>query len=466
MRFAACTMAVLMILSTFVLGGCKDHEGPGPADPNDVITADNLLERMGEAMNSISSYTMEGGGTLKTTYMGVAVEVDVSMVEKKVGGEGNALASYSRTEMLGMANGQTVVNNVELNGYYNGKMFQATGDSTKVTGIYSTLSPEDYQLFQKDNEEDEDFSSVECTVKSCEEVDGNWVATYSGFTDFGAFGSLTEGMDSMFEEGVSFKDIKLTFTTGKDLVLKKADIEFIFASEDENATLPVFTMSFQIKDAGSTTVTEVDLSQYKEVYDLRIAHTLEKAYTAREERAQGGYVAVIKQTTRSGNEKPVTSEETDTVSYGVRDGNFEYFVKAVTGNYRIEQSYWMGQKRIIVRNGSWNAAPVSNTTEESTDEDERAFIRNNMNPAQFDAFNVSDIQKVEGEDDVYLITIANPNTDPFSNFVDEPQVTATLRVSLYNGELLEALYTYSGSVNYGISTATYSLTSNIEFSNK
>ncbi len=166
----------------------------------DDIDAFTLFEKINVAMEEVTSYKLDMAITAKFYMPAVDAYVDVSVTgtetETEKGTDGYYYLDEVTSVMSFEASGQKQTTTVKsVSGFQDGKMFIMTdnGDNAqKVQKLYSEISAADYvehkkALEEKTSENDFDISRDTCKDTECayDKESGQWVASFSGFTDEG-----------------------------------------------------------------------------------------------------------------------------------------------------------------------------------------------------------------------------------------------------------------------------------------
>lgn len=328
-----------------------------------------------------------------------------------------------------------------LKGFQNGRMYSGYDQAADSGYVFSEISRKDYEEHMEEMDMRTTFS-FDINKDNCSEItcvkndDKTRTATFSGFTSSGLeqFFELMDIAPDTFGDGMEIEDICMTLTVDKKLRPETLRLDLIFDVSDEfEGTDPTMylEMSFDLDDVEAPA--DMDFSDYTEVEDLRLADRVEKQLKEMTDKEEGYFTTQI-------NAKVTAASQTQnentlyTGSYTNEDGSYTHEIKVTDKN----KLYRVGT--ISYKDGKQEAGGMAASMEKSmTDASAKAFLGSLLNPSNFNAASVSRITPVEGEEGVYLITLADPKSNhsvASSLGMDVTSSLETLKVTIKDGELV------------------------------
>ena len=426
-------------------------------------SADDVMAKIDRKMDSLKSYQAEMTAKFSTVLNGYQCSADFSGQVIEINGKFKEYYYYDTmegtTEIKDDKGGVLeTVDMKALQAFNEGKMFVLTKQGDMEQKLYSALDKDDYiaYLEKQNNALDIDFNA--CVNKTfTKNEDKTWTVHYSGYTK-SAIDELVEqfGADELFEEEI--KDMAITIRANKDFTVKDMEIKLVFENE---STTSDFRMTAQYSKYNEATpiVDTLNVNNYHEVADCRLLTDIEDMLETLEEAESGSFVLDLSQKLTYGvYAQTQKSSETDTVTYGKKNGKYFYTVRASYDGSDIDISYENGKQEISYSGGSQTA--------NQTEDEAKAFINGLINTACYESIRVSNIEKI-GEG-TYKIVCSKPNENLyqpiFSSLGMRPTVNQTITVTIRDGKItkMESNLNASG-FNVTYDDAEFELVSVITF---
>ncbi len=372
-------------------------------------TANELWEKIDATMNKLNSYEADGTGKLTFQAMGFPVASELTMKTIVTDNNKKDFYYYSASEITVkmdipfMEQSETTKS---IEAFHNGKMFISTESADSVQKFCSSLTADEYAEYrEKQSTDSDDIQFDDCTNAAfTHNEDETWTLSYSGYTKK----TINQMMDSfgMNEETLDFdiEDMEITIQADKKFRVMEMKIKFVFDAENTSSA-PTFEMTTKYSNYNEVTpITDtLNPDDYKEIEDCRLLSDFEDMIEKLEDDKDGSFVMEMEQTISVLGQKE-TYTETDTVSYGEKDGKYFYDVTVKSTSYNnLKITYENGTQTLTLHG--------KNTTQEQTETEARAFINDLINTAKYGANHVSDIKKLE--DGVYEIQCDNPDSSAF-----------------------------------------------------
>ncbi len=415
-------------------------------------TAGELWDKINETMDSLDSYetdttgkmelqmdTADSSGKVKT----VKISMDISTKNIVSGQNGDDYYEYSvsdstmkTTRNNGYWDTTIVEKEKSIEAFHNGKMFLSTETSSgRKRKLYSSLTKEDYIAYQESRDADfADMDFNDCTNASfAQNEDGTWALSYSGYTKktvnkmTEAFGMDQSGMDLKIE------DMEISVLADGEFRVTEMKIKFIFDEDNETIKDPSLEMTAKYASFNAATpITDtLNPADYTEIPDCRLLSEFEDMIEALEEKKEGSFTLYIHQV-MNGSVLGMgqTYKETDTVSYGEKNGSYFYDITATTGGENVEVSYANGKQTVRVSGAE--------QTVDQTEDEAKAYINGLLNNAKYSANAVGSLtEKSEG---VYEIQCDNPDKSAYSSIfsslgISHVKYEQTITITVKDGNI-------------------------------
>ena len=430
-------ISILLLFSLLmgILVSCSPSEADKlnrMEEPDRAMALSELISVNGEAADS---YTVEIEVSLECVYQEVDVEVNAEGSMYYTGLKGDSPAYHSSTTTKTEAMEGEIENTTRVQeGFRDGKMYRYYREDGVRQRLYSPISWEDFGKYMESRNDvtEFDFKDGDCTDITCaQQEDGSWFATMKGFTEDGItpFREMIADFEEMLGEDFAIADVSFTFTTTEDFYLSAFTMEYTFEAlnEDNEEDPPVMKLEAEIGKYNATEPQEIDFDDYTEVVDLRLLDVPEKSMKEFSDGEKGKFQFDINQRVLLGTQKNELIES-DLVSFANKDGKYTYQVEAEQNNYEIFMTYTSGTASTVVKE---RGQVISNTSEESTDEEAKAFIDGLLQQTVFDSNRVSDIEKKKGEKNTYIFRMKPKDNELLMSVVDsvgaeEPSKVDTL----------------------------------------
>ena len=382
-----------------------------------------LFEKIGDAMNNVSSYQLGMTMTAKFYMSVVDAYVDMSATATETTSKSDNGDFYyldeTTTVMSFKINGSTQkTTSKNMMGFQDGKMFIMTdsGDSSKkVQKLYSEISASDYEKHRKSfdektEENDFDLSKDTCTDAECvfDNASKQWVATFRGFTEDGidkmdlGFSDIAAYMDEDYE----FSDIvvKIAATENYELTKMTVDYEFKYLGEGlynkdlaPKINIDITCSGINATERGKT----VNFNGYTKVSDLRVLFDANSALDSRVEAKSGKFSLNSKILDEYGY------VEAETYAYNYyhdTQGKLSYSLSYTSDGGSCTVSYKNGTATVTYPG-------YSAETQKSTDSTEYESIQEFINYCDFNIGNVTNIQIIDATKCKYRFIIGNVDMD-------------------------------------------------------
>lgn len=445
---------LLSMLLVFSLAACQETDNtenptvpstsssvPEPPKPWMPENALELWNKIDSTMDALTS--MESTMVAKAVYyyMGYEFKMDstVSSVTTK---DTEYIETDAKIVCADLEMDQTVKT---ITAYYDGKMYVANNDGTYDQKLCSAATKEEYKDSMNGALTDEvDIS--DCTgAKFLKNEDGTWTVEFSGYTNK----TMNKVLDSIGLAsdmlGAPIEDMKATIVADKDFLVKTMTIAFAFEEEDDSV-VPEYSVTAQYSkyDAATFDPAVLKTEEYTEVADLFILDKIEDGIKERQDATSGNFVLDLTTTTRYYGQTS-KSKETDTVTYGKKNGAYYFAISAESGDTTMNLLYQNGTYT-VTSNGETYTSPV-------TDAEAKGMVDGLIDSALFNALSVTNIEK-EGEG-VYMLTLENIDLSTYSARVAELGITynsgeQAIKVTFKDGKLvkIESLVSLKGKLEY------------------
>ena len=437
-------------LSLSFLTGCQN--GNGTSDGNSSVPQNEkeLWDKINETMDSLDSYETNTSGVLSLTMMGIRLTTDITGKNIVSGIKGNDYYEYSLSEVSAtmiMPDGTSteITNEKGVEAFHNGKMFISMEGAERTQKFCSSLTKDEYIIYRKAQSQDMDqidFSN--CTKSSfAKNEDGTWSLSYSGY----AKKTINQILDSFGmndNSGIDFdiSDMEVSIQADQDYRVKEMNLVFL-CDEDENEEMTVTSFEIVMQYANFNAATPITDSlnpaDYMEIPDCRILFGFEEVLKGISEQKEGSFTLNVTQAVEFPElQKAEIYKETDTVTYGEKDGGYFYHIlidsnSPATNN--LEISYANGTQ---TTNSIY--APDSKQTKEQTEEEAKNFIRNLIGSVSFTQSSISDLSIFA--DQVYVIQCETVNITEVSTIFaayggEMDSVRQTIYITVTDGKMTE-----------------------------
>ena len=441
-------LLVTALFLTLVLGltSCSDT-----ARLNGMKEADRAVEFMkvlDKNLEKQSAYAMDVNMSMTLEVYRTEFTVTSTGTEIICGKGTDDYFKRSETRQIMNVNGkETEINTVE--GFADGKMFYYQAEDGKRTvRLWSALSAADFAVFETDyvygavGDFGEDMIASDAVTRTCEQnSDKTWTATYTDYTAEGLrdFDSLMEGLDALSED-VRLADVVLTVTADMELLPTTMELAFVFEHTeegDEDTPLPEMTAKATYRDIGTAQPVAVELDNYTEVADLRVATIVEKSLNDFMNADKAEFELVTTQSVKYGGESS-KSTETDKGTFGVDENGFTFDIDARVGVTRYDVTY--KDEIYLVMKGDKKESKKYWTEAEA-----KAYIEGLLDPGAFTISQVRNIEKdeaasVDGKA-VYLITVKTPDLTEYETAIGmNLSGVTTMKITIEDGRMTEQYY--------------------------
>ncbi len=399
-------------------------------------SADELWEKINETMEHLQSYESNSTGNLALEVMNVPITADLTIKNIISGTSEKDYYYYSASEVT-VKTESDLFNQSEtakfIEAFHDGKMFFSM-ESEKATQKFSSVlsAKEHIAYLEKQSSSSDDFDFNKCTTSSfTQNEDKTWSLHYSGYSN--------KALDRMFDtfdfDGEMFdldlSDMEVTIQADNKFRIKEIKIKFIFNEDIDGNPVFEITMQYSNYNEAEKITDTINPENYKEIADCRLLTDFEDMIEKLEEDKDGSFVMEMEETLSVFDQKE-TYTETDTVSYGEKDGKYFYDISINSTSYQNMKISFENGKQTIKLSGK------QQTNQQSTLE-AKTFINSLINTAQYSMIYVSDIKKLE--EGVYEVQCNNLISEAYEAIFES-----------YTGELISFQKTLKITVKEGCIT--------------
>lgn len=346
-----------------------------------------------------------------------------------------------------------------IEGFANGKMFSFYDtDKQNAIKLWSSLTAEDHVAYEaeisgSEDTDDSDMVATAATRTCVQNEDKTWTATYTDYSEEGLdyFRSSLGGVESMLSYA-TLTDVVLTMHATEDLYPTTMETTFEFEPSENapaGAELPTFTAKVTYQDIGTTKAIEVDLTEYKEVADLRVGGIMEKSLLDFIDADEAEFkVNVSQRATYKG--KTEGYAESNEGHFEVTSDGYTFDIQSEIGDETYRLRYRDGVRRVLDEKGKEIGE------DELTDAEAEAFIRSLLDPASFGTTMVMDVEKDEilskkGKS-VYHLTLQTPDLTEYENMLGVNHLSGecTAKVTIENGRMTQQTVTLTMKSREGL----------------
>lgn len=440
-------LAMLLTLAVLPLSSCSEVEKFARLEGDErAVTFYQMMEtKTNEATSAQAVQKM----SMKLDIGEMAYEqiTDGSSTYIKNGDELTYLEQTTSTVWVG---GEKIVT-YEDEGYMNGMMFTYIKEDGVETKLKSPITAAEYEAFRDKQAEDVPDTYVGegyCTDMTCEQAeDGTWTAVYQGFTEEGMkpFTYYLRSIETAVNAEHTLKDVRMTVTADAELTPVSMIMEYVF-EEKENAETRVPNIKLETYFYGlnnTVLVDTYDISDFKELEDLRIIEDFLSAMQDREE-AESGAFSVTTKSSGSYSGESVTETSVQNVTFKNHDG-YEFTLDFEEEGYLFSTSYKKGSMTVTVREEKTGEKVHSESTD-LTDFEAQATVQQLMNPVTVSTLDIVGATVTDAEKGIYTFNLGDSVKNEFSEEYEETygapvkNFKGHIEATMVDGELTE--YTY------------------------
>ncbi len=457
------TLLICVLLAcAMLLASCQGIADALRPDPK---TADELWERIGEAMQGYDAYAM----SLEMDM--VMVVAGHEMISKATGtmieDAGEDYYYYSETDVTVSCEELDMEETVKsISAYADGRAFEFRGENGYERKLYSKMTSEEYQAYKASDEQEEEPDFGDCTQESfAQNEDKTWTLTYSGYTKktINIITNAFSGIADVF--GADIEDMQVTFKTNEDFRVTDIGIVFEFAKPEDGAAEPQLDIRLGLDAVGDEVVRvtdTIDPKKYKEVDDLAIRKQIDDMIEQRNQAEQGKFEYKMIQTVKVMGQTE-TYDETSIVKYGVEDGKYFYEIELSVNGESAGVTYKNGTLTVTYEGESYD--------EPQTEQEAKELIESMINDPTL-GYNSESITNITKKNDgIWEIELAVSDTATFDELYDAlggtyKSATQTVTVTVQDGKLIRIknVLASRGSIQSGRDTYEVTLTIQMETS--
>ncbi|MBE6885650.1 MAG: hypothetical protein E7486_01770 [Ruminococcaceae bacterium] len=401
LSFAACQFGGREETSEPAVSSRGEESAAASSEPEPDLpkTAGELMDRIDQTMEQLTSYREDIVGEMIAVYRGNKVEATMTAWGVKTQ---DAFYEENSVRYLCKALGLDEQEK-KVEAFYNGKMYLLSKDDVYTQKLCSEITMEEY-LETRSGILGEDIGLKDCINQSFSQKDnGDWELTFSGYTKK-TIDSLMEVLKAPEELwGGEVVDLQVMYQSDAEYRAKTVQFSFVF-EEEEGGDTPKFTTTMTCSKHNSA---EFDPSLLKEDEYTLVddAWILSKINTSIMDmrNASSGSFTMETQTEVAVKEERQTTKETDTVSYGRKNGGYYYDIVAKTNDQTITIQYQNGTQTVS-GGGETQTASLS-------EEDAKLFVDSLINAPNFTESAVTAIQKQK--DGRYRLTVRRLSLEPY-----------------------------------------------------
>lgn len=334
-------------------------------------------------------------------------------------------------------------------GFEDGKMYIATGDSDKMDSkFYSEISANDYfKHIENDlSESNLKINTDICnTMSAVKEEDKSWTATYSGFHGEGLeqFEELIDAFEDLLSDHYKISDVILVVKVDKKLAPLSLSMEYVFEKIKEKSKVepPELKIVTTIKDINNTTPDErIDFSEteWKQVDDLRAIDYYTNGVSNIVTSEQASFTSQIQTHIISGSSsQKVSVNYNGSLSNTTEGFECEFSQKQSNSVESYKYQYSNGQLTTTTQKG------MGTPTDETKDYSESqmfTMIRSIIDPALLQITDIEDIKVIDAEEGIYELTLKESNsvlTQLINSLGRKDSATGVLRFTYKDGLLTQ-----------------------------
>ena len=377
---------LLCIALAVSLGACTRTE---VYEPDSAVA---LWEKIDQSMNSLKS--MEMTVATDVTYYSMGYQFSVKGSRYVLSAQD---AHYNENETLLTCEELSLEQKMHtVDAYYDGKMYIAVSDGVYNQKLCSELTHEEYDEDQGESLTDE-INIVNCTASEFAKEGEGWKLKFSGYTKKTidhVLQSLGVTEDML---GTSIVDMEVNITADKDFYVTEMKIMFHFPDVEGEEISPDFSVTAQYKALNSATfdTARLNTEEFTLVDDVRVLNSVAIALAQRQNASSGSFKLELSNTQDIAG-KITASKETDTVSYGRKNGAYYYQITSQMEGQNFEILYQNGEQTVTV-DGQTHTA-------EQTEAEAKIFVDGLIDAANYKSSAITGIEKqAEG---VYVLTSA------------------------------------------------------------
>lgn len=389
-------------------------------------TAEELWNRIDETMTNLTSYEAN-----------ISLDMSYEIESKKFTAKGNGtLITIKENDDLYYYNSMvTEISCPELSidqkstsvkAYDDGAMFI----SNKSEGIDQNLSAKtDREAFLKAQENsgmDFDFNDSSKSEFD-QDDDKSWELSFWGFDSDTLAATANEMGFSDIISDASLEDIIVTVYADKDFKVFLMDVDFIFKPEKTGAPVPTVSAEADYGKFNEASEIDIEKDKFTQVDNLLILEDIDNMLNDIYNNTDGLVTLNITQASYYDGKKKSSSKETDSITYGKKDGKYSHrIVSKING---------VNTATIKYANGSQTVSSSGKTQSASLTEFEaKLFLRQLINTPKYDSSLVSNV--TNNGNGVYKITLIEADPSLYENLAANiTSTSATVEFTVVDGKI-------------------------------
>lgn len=433
LRFISLLLSAVLLLSLCACvkepaktGETETQTQETPFVPQD---AKALWEKINEVMDALSSYSSNMKTQITAYQSGLEFKLSGVADAVYVKSESDPFEWSSMTQTIDCESADIHQTMSQSTAYSQGKMYYAYQDDEHQQKFVSTLSYEDFCESEKDALID-DIDFLDAASVSFEKTSDGWSMKCQKYTSQ-AVKKLVRALKLPEEMlGGDVLDVEVTITANEAFCANKLEMNFFFDVDENSTTKPRLFVSSEYSKFNETSPCpeKINAAEYKEIPDVRLLGRISDSLDEAANAVSGKFHLNLTSTATMLSESS-TSEEKDTITYGVENGAFYYDIQAVAQGQSVSMSYRNSVQTVTVAGQSENNP--------SSDDLAKAFVEQLLQQAMYDANAVTAVENTaEGQ----VLTLTHKDLTAFEPMITSDAIrlnTVTHSVTVkYDGERL------------------------------
>lgn len=415
-----CVLLVLLgILLVSCLGSQEEEYAPESANA--------LWQKIDQTMSELTSVEMNS--TIQMTYyqMGYRFERTASRYIFS-----SRETHYTESDYQFSCSELSIDERIHtVEAHLDGKIYIQTNDGTYDQKFYSVMTHEEYDQTRSSELIDE-IEISDCTAAEFSKGEnGTWNLQFSGYTKKAldiALANLSLTDEAL---GATVSDMVVRLTADSDFRVEKMEIEFLYSAEDEASPQLSVVTEYSGYNTATLDPTRLKAEEYAEVSDVRVLSAVAAALQERQEATSGKFILDI-WTSYLHDGKTSNSWETDTVSYGKKNGAYYYEITSQMEGQSFLINYQNGEQTVTTDEQIFTAM--------QTEEEAKSFVDGLINSAKYNSISITDIEQVE--ENVYTLICAQLDPSAYmadmeNNAMELTSSTQQITVTFREGKLVK-----------------------------
>ncbi len=383
--------------------------------PTDAASA---WKRIDQTMGALSSYEESSVMSIVFYQGGEKVESLMNTVAVVFSDPSDAYYYYAKMEGTIESKGLDYKEKMtRVEAYHNGTAFIANEASGTLLKLCSPMTAEDYEEYLNSSSVMHDIDMMDCTnADLVKNADNTYTITLSGYTKktVAAFMKGTDFDKGLFDHDIL--DMEITLKADSQFRAAELNLTLIFDVEETELAKPILTMTstFGKYNEAAIITDGLDPASYTEIDDIRILDRVTDGIEAHCDATNGSFTLKLKQCVTVADQNNIY-EETDHTTYGKKNGDYFYDIKADTSSGTITIHYQNGIQTVTQDGQSQTAS--------QSEDDARAYIEYLVNTANYDSTGVAAVEKIS--EGVYQFQLEASNSATYEQIFASMNATLT-----------------------------------------